>query len=114
MSNEPLLAEVLDFGQSDDDCVFDVFQGIYYLQKGYYALINYGDEWWKDALNQDIWCDQMIKEEWEKIDWEEFEDAIEKITKIMIGSYVSESKFYKALEILHDKGIGFRPQRKEK
>lgn len=66
MSDEPLVSEILQFGQSDDDCVFEAFKGIHYLQKGYYILTNYGDEWWKDTLNQDIWCDQMIKEEWEK------------------------------------------------
>lgn len=113
MNDEPLVSEILQFGQGDDDCVFDVFKGIHYLQKGYYTLINYGNEWWEDALNQDIWCNQMIEEEWKKIDWEQFENTIEKIFKIMSGSYIDECKFYDALEKLNKNGIGYRPQRKK-
>jgi len=112
MSDEPLLAEVLNFGQGDDDCVFDAFKGIHYLQKGYYTLINYGDEWWEDTLNQDVWCDKLIKEQWHKIDWEQFETTIEMIFKVMCGSYVNEYKFFEALEKLNELGDGYRPQRK--
>lgn len=112
MSDEPLLAEVLNFGQGDDDCVFDAFKGIYYLQKGYYTLINYGDEWWEDTLNQDVWCNKLIEEQWHKIDWEQFETTIEMIFKVMCGSYVNEYKFFEALEKLNELGDGYRPQRK--
>lgn len=114
MNDEPLVRDILEFGQGDDDCVFEAFQGIHYLLQGYYTLVNYGDDWWKNTLNQDVWCDQLIKEQWEKVDWEEFETAIEIIYKVMCGSYVRESKFYEALENLNERGIGFRPKREKR
>lgn len=112
ISEIPLVSEILEFGQGDDDCVFEVFKGMHYLHKGYYTLINYGDGWWEDTLNQDIWCNQMIEEEWKKVDWEQFETTIEKIFKIMCGSYINENKFFEALGKLSEMGDGYRPQRK--
>lgn len=97
MFEVPTVDKILEFGQGDDDVVFELFQGIHYMMAGYYALFNYGDEWW-EAMNQDIWMNDIVKEVWGKVDWEDVEMALEITYKVMCGSYVRESKFYDALE----------------
>jgi len=112
MSEIPTVDTLLEFGQGDDDVVFELFKGVHQMMQGYYTLFNYGDEWW-EALNQDVWCDKMISDAFEKVDWEAVEEALEITYKVMCGSYVREPKLFEALEIINEKGIGFRPQRKE-
>lgn len=112
MSEEPTLSSVLDFGQGDDDTVLELFNGLNSMLNGYYTLENYGDKWW-EAMNQDIWFDAAMQEEWNKVDWETVLASIEMMSKLMIGTYVKFGKFTDGLNVIGDIGKGHRPQRKK-
>ena len=115
MSNveEPTLSECLEFGQGDDDTVFELFEGVHLMLEGLYKVLNYGDDWWK-SMNQSIWCDDMISAEAKKIDWDKLDDVLNRIFIIMAGAYMREEKFFSALKRLTDMGVGFRPQRRKR
>ena len=112
-TEEPTLSSVLEFGQCDDDDVLELFNGLKMMSDGFYKLINHGDEWW-DAMNQDVWFNEAMKNEWNKVDWDEVETAIEMMSKLMIGTYVRLNKFVDGLNTIEQIGLGYRPQRKKK
>lgn len=108
------VSDILCFGQGDDEIILKCTKAINMMLEGFYALDNYsrgghfGTGWW-EALNRSVWHDLIISEQWEKIDWEKWYDAMSIIDIVIKGEYINSSKFIKALENEKELGHGFRP-----
>lgn len=103
---EPHLADILDFGQAYDDDVLNVFRGICGMMLGFYTLTGMSEQWW-DAMNQDVFYSNAVEAEWNRVDWETFQDVIERVYKLTAGTYTRSNHTLDALEQLNKNGKGF-------
>lgn len=93
------VSDILDYGQGYDDTILELLKAFNQFKDGYYSLINYGDEWWKN-FNQSTMFDDMMSEAWNKLEGKNF-NLMENITKMSIaitGAYVKFDKFVEGVE----------------
>lgn len=112
MKKESLrVSEILNFGQGDDDIILECTRAISNMLEGYYTLegTSTGSGWW-ESLNRTVWHDELISEQWNKIDWDKVIDALNIIEIVLKGEYIRSRKFVEALELEKELGHGFRPK----
>lgn len=106
------LSDVIDWGQGYDDTIIELLKDFRKFRDGYYGLINHGDNWWKE-FNQGTDFDEIMKQQWNLIDANDFMNCIEKMAVAIAGTYVQFDKFVDGVIEAYDSGKGFRHERKE-
>lgn len=101
------LADVIDWGQGYDDTIMELLQAFKKFRDGYYGLINYGDNWW-DMFNQGTEFEEMMKEQWQKLEKIDIMDIIEKMAIAIAGTYVKFDDFVDGVVDAYDNGNGLR------
>ena len=82
------VSDILDYGQGYDDTILELLKAFNQFKDGYYSLINYGDDWWKN-FNQSSMFDEMMSEAWDKIEGKNFK-LMDSITKMFVtGNFPS-------------------------
>lgn len=104
---ETLLSDVIDWGQGYDDTIMELLQEFQKFRDGYYGLINYGDNWWKN-FNQGRDFDEIMKEQWEKFESIDFMNLVEKMAVAIAGTYVRFDKFVDGVVDSYNNGNGLR------
>lgn len=107
-----LLADVLEYGQGYDDDITELFKAFKMFRDGYYALINYGDDWW-EVFNQGKDFDEIMEEQWKQIEDIDFMNLIEKMAVAMAGTYVRFDRFVDGVVDAYEQGNGFRHKEQE-
>ena len=101
------LSEILEYGQGYDDVIVELFKNFQKFRDGYYGLINYGDDWWKN-FNQSTWFDKTMQEQWKQIEDIDFMTVIDTMAMAMAGEYVNFDKFVNGVIDAYENGGGFR------
>lgn len=101
------LKEVIDWGQGYDDTIIELLKAFKKFRDGYYGLINYGGDWWKE-FNQGVDFNEIMKEQWRKIDANDFMNCIEKMAVAIAGTYVRFNEFVDGVIEAYDSGKGLR------
>ena len=104
---ETLLSDVIDWGQGYDDTIMELLQEFQKFRDGYYGLINYGDDWWKN-FNQGRDFDEIMKEQWEKFESIDFMNLVEKMSVAIAGTYVRFDEFVDGVVDAYNNGKGLR------
>lgn len=102
-----LLSDVIDWGQGYDDNIIELLQAFKKFRDGYYELINYGDDWWK-TFNQGVYFDEIMKEQWDKVESINFMNCVEKMAVSIAGTYVRFDEFVDGVVDAYNKGNGLR------
>ena len=108
MSKDLKLSEILEYGQGADDVIMEIFVGFHKFWDGYYTLVNYGDEWWKDTFNQSIEFDKLMKSQWQKLENADIGEVIDTMAIAMAGVYVKFGKFVEGVVGAYKDGKGYR------
>lgn len=101
------LSQVLEYGQGYDDVIVELFKSFKQFMEGYFGLINYGDDWWQN-FNQGVEFDEVMKEQWKKIESIDFMKTIDTMAMAMAGTYVDFYKFVNGVIDAYEQGGGFR------
>lgn len=99
--NEPYLYDVLDIGQGDDLYIREIMDGFYDIYRGYYHITAIDGDIYTTIIkrmNQGIDFDSLLKQQLDRIDWNTFEDVIDKIAIILIGGYCRKRVFFEAIQ----------------
>ena len=83
----------------------DLFKAVCDMADGFYTLLGHSDEWW-EFCSFSTFESELIKHEWDKIDWDMFSDVISKIQMIMMGAYCDPKRFLQGLEQMKADGCG--------
>lgn len=102
-----LLSDVIDWGQGYDDSIIELLQSFKKFRDGYYGLINYGNEWW-EVFNQGADFDDIMKEQWDKVESVDFMNLVEKMAVTIAGTYVTFDKFVNGVIDAYNNGNGLR------
>ena len=83
----------------------ELFKGLREMIHGFYELYGCDEKWWKHC-SWSTFEDELIEQEWNKIDWGMFMDVVNKIEIIMMGSYCDPKRFLAGMEQLKADGVG--------
>lgn len=102
------LADVLDYGQADDRDALEVLQAFQQFTDGYYRLCSISDvEWW-EWMNQSTMFNEIMEEQWDKLNKIDFMSIIGKMEIALAGAYVRFSPFVDGVTEAFENGCGFR------
>lgn len=101
------LANVIEWGQGYDDTVVELLQSLKKFRDGYYELINYGDDWWRN-FNQGVEFNEIMQEQWGKIEKIDFMTILDKMAIATAGAYIDFDKFVDGVLDAYENGNGFR------
>lgn len=105
------LKDVIDWGQGYDDTIVELLKAFKQFRDGYYGLINYGDNWWKE-FNQGVDFNEIMKSQWDLIDAHDFMNCIEKMRVAIAGTYVRFNEFVDGVVEAYDSGEGLRQEKR--
>ena len=105
--DKPLLEDVIEWGQGYDDTIMELLENFKKFRDGYYGLINYGDDWWKQ-FNQNVEFDKIMRANWETLEEVDIMGRLESMAIAIAGTYVSFDDFVDGVQECYEQGWGLR------
>lgn len=103
---ETTLADVISWGQAYDDEAIEVIKSFKKFYDGFNELCNIGD-WW-ELMNQGSPFDDVVKEQWKKLEDIDVMMILDTIAMALAGTYVRFDKFTEGCINAFENGHGFR------
>lgn len=93
LEEKPLLEDVIDWGQGNDDHCTEIIEAFNKFRDGYYDLCSFSDSDWWEFMNQDTAFNNLMKREWDKLEFINFMEIMERMAIILSGGYTRYNKF---------------------